>query len=72
LPDGDWHEQLRDLTYLYAHQEIDFEVRLILKREEVPGCELGERGATAPRLGWVTWSKTRQMDRDPGDTVLRL
>lgn len=72
LPDGDWHEQLRDLTHLYARQEIDFEVRLILKRDEVPGCELGDRSATAPRLGWVTWSKTRAMDRNPGDTILRL
>ncbi|MCP5112513.1 MAG: type VI secretion system baseplate subunit TssG, partial [bacterium] len=31
LPGGDAHTRLRDLTRLFAHNEIDFEVRLVLK-----------------------------------------
>lgn len=72
LPGGDDHDHLRDLTRLFAETEIDFEVRLILQRDEVPRCELGASGAGAPKLGWVTWSRTRDMDRDPGDTILKL
>lgn len=72
LPGGETHSQLRDMTRLFAETEIDFEVKLILKRDEVPRCELGADGAGAPKLGWVTWSTTRDMERDPGDTILRL
>ena len=72
LPGGEAHDQLRDLTRLFAHTEIDFEVRLVLKRDEVPRCELGAEGPSALKLGWITWGKTRDMDRDPSDTILRL
>ncbi len=51
---------------------MEFEVRLILKREETPACELGGEGSGAPRLGWMTWMNTAGMDRDPGDTVFVL
>ena len=72
LPTGSAYKPLQDLTRFYAGNEIDFEVQLILKRGEVPSCELGAEGETAPMLGWVTWARTRDMDRDPSETTLRL
>jgi type VI secretion system protein ImpH len=72
LPDGACHEALRAWTRFFSNDEFDFEVKLILEREDVPGCELGAGGACAPRLGWVTWVKSAPVDRDPGDTVLWL
>ncbi len=72
LPTGSAYKPLQDITRLYAGNEIDFEVQLILKRGEVPSCELGAEGETAPMLGWVTWARTRDMDRDPSETTLRL
>lgn len=72
LPSGSAYAPLRAIAQFYAGGEIDFEVQLILDREDVPKCELGALGETAPRLGWLTWSRTAPMGRDPGETVLPL
>jgi len=50
------YEPLQALVRFFAGNEFDFEVQLVLKREQVPGCELGRGDQTAPRLGWLTWS----------------
>ncbi len=72
LPSGSAYRPLRDITRFFAGNEIDFEVQLILQRREVPSCELGAEGDSAPRLGWVTWARTVEMQRDPSETTLRL
>jgi type VI secretion system protein ImpH len=74
LPQGSAYEPLQAITRFYAGDELDFEIQLVLKREEVPACELDETadGRVIPQLGWSTWAKTSPMDRDPGDTVLRI
>ncbi len=72
LPAGSAFEPLREITRFFSNDEFDFEIRLILKREEVPRCELGTEGEEAPRLGWVTWAKTKEMAADAADTTLQL
>jgi type VI secretion system protein ImpH len=72
LPSGTAYAPLRALTEFYAAGEIDFEVQLILDRRDVPSCELGSEGEAAPRLGWLTWARTKTMSRDPGETILPL
>ena len=73
LPAGDAWEPLRALTAFFAGSEIEFEVQLILRRGEVPPCELLAEGEKAPRLGWFSWIKSGPgFGRDPGDTVLLL
>lgn len=72
LAGGAAHKPLRSLLRMFAGDAVDFEVQLVLKREEVPraGLGWGEMGG-APRLGWVTWLKSGEgFDRDPADTVL--
>jgi len=72
LPDGSAFEPLRALTHLFSGEDIEYELQLILKREEVSGCELGAEHATV-QLGWFTWMKSKpEFDRNPGDTVLLL
>ena len=44
----------------------------VLERQYVPGCELGAGGDAAPQLGWLSWSKTREMEYNPCDTILQL
>ncbi len=72
LPTGTAYAPLRTLARFFAGNEFDFEAQLVLRREEVPGCELGRGDRMAPRLGWLTWAKSASMERDPEDTVLEL
>jgi type VI secretion system protein ImpH len=72
LPPGSAFEPLRALTSFFANNEFDFEIQLILKRHEVPRCELGGDAETAPRLGWTTWGRTKEMTRDVADTILQI
>jgi type VI secretion system protein ImpH len=72
LPNGSAHAPLKSLIRFFAGNELDFEIQLVLKKEETPSCELGGDGLTAPRLGWLTWAKTVPLSRDPDESILRL
>ena len=72
LPTGSAFEPLREMTRFFSNDEFDFEVQLILKRDQVPRCELSPDAETVPRLGWTTWGKTKDMTRDVADTILQL
>jgi type VI secretion system protein ImpH len=72
LPGGGAYEALRSLTRFFAGDELDFEVQLLLKRDDVPACDFGAAGAAAPRLGWVTWVKSLPFGNEAADTILRL
>jgi type VI secretion system protein ImpH len=56
----------------FSNDEWEFEVKLILEREQVPACALGAEGTSGPQLGWVSWVKSQPLGRDPDDTVLAL
>jgi type VI secretion system protein ImpH len=72
LPGREGHRQLRSLTRFYAGGESDVDVQLILRRQEVPACELKPRDGDGPQLGWTSWIKSAEFRRDPGETVLEL
>lgn len=72
LPTGSAYRLLRSLVRFFGGDEFDFEAQLILRREEVPVCELGLDGEAAAQLGWVSWSFTRPMDYNPSQTILQL
>jgi type VI secretion system protein ImpH len=71
LPNGAAYEPLQTLTRFFCNDQLDFEVQLILARDEVPACVLGSEGPGAP-LGWCTWIRSRTFTRDPADTILTL
>ena len=72
LPNGTAFEPLRAITRFFSNDEIDFEAQLILRRDDVPRCEVGAEGEASPLLGWVSWAKTTHLLQNPGDTILRL
>ena len=69
LPGGAALQRLRDLVRLYTDDQLDVEVQLVLRHDDVPGCELG--GGVLP-LGWATWLRTAPAARDADDAVFTL
>jgi type VI secretion system protein ImpH len=73
LPDGPAWPRLRAITRAFTGNDLEFEVQLILRREDVPAFELRNPADNGLRLGWQTWFKSgAQFDRDPEDTILLL
>jgi type VI secretion system protein ImpH len=72
LPDGSAYEPLKAITQFFGSDQYEFEVQLVLARDEVPSCVLGAEGSASTPLGWCTWMTTRQPMRDPDDTCLTL
>jgi type VI secretion system protein ImpH len=57
------------LARLYVGPELDFDVQLILRAEDVPMCQLADDGGLGPRLGWNTWLGSQPRTRDADDAV---
>jgi type VI secretion system protein ImpH len=73
LPSGSAHESLRSLVGFFCGPNLEVELQLVLKQDEVPRCDLSDASPAGPRLGWFTWMKSgMEFDRAPGDTVLLL
>ena len=71
LPGGLAHRRIKALAAFYLGGEYDVELQLVLKRDDVPPCELAAP-ETGPQLGWTSWMKSSQFHRDPGETILDL
>jgi type VI secretion system protein ImpH len=71
LPGGGSHEALRALTRFYGNDQFDFEIQLVLARDEAPRFQLGADDAPLP-LGWCTWLRTAPLDHDPDDALFTL
>jgi len=69
LPSGETYPALVQITRFLIGQELDFDVRPILKAEEVPYCELKEDIECPPHLGWTTWLKCEEFTQDARDVV---
>lgn len=57
------------LTRLYVGPTLDFDIQVVLKKECIPFCRLGE-DRDPPRLGWNSWARVAAADRDSGDAVI--
>jgi type VI secretion system protein ImpH len=66
LPGGDSLKRLLAWVRTYAGLALDWDVRLILKKEEVPPLRLG-----GPlRVGWSTWLTSATPRRDPDQMLI--
>jgi type VI secretion system protein ImpH len=70
LPTGRAFRELEALAGFFVGGQFDLELQLVLARDDVPACELGDEAF--PPLGWGTWLHTRPLARDPDDVVFTL
>jgi type VI secretion system protein ImpH len=66
LPGSRSLTRVRDWVRLYAGLEYQWDLQLSLRRDEVPGVQLGRVG----QLGWTSWLKTLPFGRDADNLVL--
>jgi type VI secretion system protein ImpH len=66
LPGGRSLERLKHWVRNYVGFEFDWDVQLVLARDEVPGTRLGREG----QLGWTTWLGARRATTDADDLIL--
>jgi type VI secretion system protein ImpH len=55
MPTGDLLMPIFSLVRYMVGIEFEFDIRIYLKKEDVPLCQLGSTGDDAPMLGWTTW-----------------
>lgn len=67
LPGGAGLKRLIAWVRNYIGDELRFEVRLILRGDDVPRTQLGRLG----QLGWSTWLATGPLGRNADDLVLK-
>lgn len=67
LPGGEAQRRLTSFVRMYAGDELAWDVKLVLKKEEVPPLALGGGAA----LGLTTWCVSRTPERDPDELTLQ-
>ncbi len=71
LPDREPLRHLVHFARLFTGEALYFDVRLSLKKEDVPPLKLGAwGGGDGPRLGWNTWVSNLPAVEDKNDTIL--
>ncbi|WP_117190283.1 type VI secretion system baseplate subunit TssG [Rhizobium terrae] len=72
-PGGRNITELFALTRLYVGSALDFDIQVILKKEAIPFCQLGQReegSGDPPRLGWNSWARVAPAAKDSSDAVI--
>ena len=66
LPGRSAFERLADWVRLYTGLTYEWEVQLILKKEEIHPIQLGQESF----LGWTTWTISNPVEEDRSDLIL--
>lgn len=72
LPNGSAHGPLKSIVKFMTGLEFDFDVKLILKKAQVPSSILTTRALRRPMLGWTTFLKTKPFEHDDEQLVLQI
>jgi type VI secretion system protein ImpH len=67
LPGGASLARLDAVVKNYAGIELDWDLHLILRKQEMPTTQLGSLG----QLGWTTWLVSQEPESDAADLVLQ-
>jgi type VI secretion system protein ImpH len=72
LPSGSAFQPLRSIVKFMVGLELDFDMRLALKKKEVPSAILTTRALRKPMLGWTTFLKTKPFKADDEQVLLQM
>ncbi|MEZ6130739.1 MAG: type VI secretion system baseplate subunit TssG [Planctomycetaceae bacterium] len=61
-----------ELVRFYIGAQLDFDVQLVLRKQDIPPCRLVSGSADEPRLGWNTWMTSKPAVKDAEDAVFRF
>lgn len=67
LPGGESLKRLKAVVRNYVGHQLEWEIRLVLKEQQVPQMQLGITG----QLGWRDWLLSDKAAEDRGDLVLQ-
>ena len=70
LPQGESMRRLIAWVCNYVDLSLEWDVQLILKKEQTPALRLGGPPSGMIRLGWTTWLKSAPMARDPDQLLV--
>ncbi|HEY8504830.1 MAG TPA: type VI secretion system baseplate subunit TssG [Gemmataceae bacterium] len=60
---------LAKLVRYFVGPELDFDVQLVLRADQVPECQIGESEGLGARLGWNTWLGSLPRTADAAEPV---
>lgn len=71
LPTGSAWAALQGMAKMFCGNDLEFEIELILMRDEVPAARLGDPEPVhpedaGPMLGWTSWIKSQPVFPQPG------
>ncbi len=70
LPNGPSMKRLVAWVRNYVDNSLEWDVRLILKKEQTPRLKLGGDPKSSVRLGWTTWAHSAPMQKDPNQLLV--
>jgi len=70
LPGGSGHASLTRLIRFIAGVNLDYEIQLVVSKEEIPVAVLGDAEAEGSLLGLTSWMSTEPFTEDAYDLVL--
>ncbi len=70
MPSGDQLPAVAQLARTYVGNSLDFDIRVVLKKSEVPQCVLGDEKSPC-RLGYNMWLRVGDMPHDVEDAVFQ-
>jgi type VI secretion system protein ImpH len=72
LPNGSAYQPLKSIVKFLVGMELDFDVRLVLQKTQVPSSVLTTRAMRKPMLGWTTFLKTKPFKADDEQVLLQM
>lgn len=72
LPVNSAYKPTAEIVRFLAGLEFDFDMQLVLEKDEVPSCIMTTHARRRPMLGWTTWLKTEAFAEDDSQVVLEV